>query len=272
MKCKICGLVANEIFKGTVLNKYENVKYFHCDNCEFLQTEEPFWLSEAYQDAILNQDTGVMNRNISQSHTTAVLIYFLFNRLGKFVDLGGGYGIFTRIMRDIGFDFYWSDPYSQNIAAKGFEYSSDNFGKIELVTCFECFEHFKNPIEEIEKIIKVSSNVIFTTNILPTPVPALGSWWYYAPEGGQHISFYREKTLQVIAKKYNLNFYSFWGIHLFSGKKINMFLFQKLVQFGPRYLFNYVRKHMHSKMVSDMNLIIERNRNKGFSCHDENSF
>ncbi len=271
MDCKICGLESREIFKSKILNKYEGVKYFYCDNCEFLQTEDPFWLDEAYANAILDQDTGVLNRNNSLAKISSVLIYFLFNRNGKFVDLGGGYGIFTRLMRDVGFDFYWSDPYSQNIVAKSFEYSTD-LGNIELVTCFECFEHFKDPIFELEKIIKVSPNIIFTTNILPTPVPAPNTWWYYAQEGGQHISFYREKTLRFVAQKYNLNFYSFWGIHLLTKQKVNKYFFEKLVQYGPNYLWNHVRKNMHSKTVSDMNFIIEKNKVGRVVSHDKSSF
>jgi hypothetical protein len=261
MICKICGFEAHNIFSTTILNKYENIKYFHCSNCEFLQTEDPFWLNEAYTDAILQQDTGLLTRNNSLAKTSAILIYFLFNKNGKFVDLGGGYGIFTRLMRDIGFDFYWSDPYSKNIIARGFEYSSDNADNVELVTCFDCFEHFNDPIYEIEKIFKISTNVIFTTNLLPNPVPEPNSWWYYAVEGGQHISFYREKTLEFIAKKYNLHFHSFWGVHLFSKKKINKYFFEKLVQYGPRFLCNHVRKNMRSKTVSDMNFIVQKSKN-----------
>jgi hypothetical protein len=37
---------------------------------------------------------------------------------GTFVDIGGGYGLLTRLMRDRGFDFYWKDPHCENIFAK----------------------------------------------------------------------------------------------------------------------------------------------------------
>ncbi len=41
--------------------------------------------------------------------------------MDPFLDYAGGYGVFTRLMRDIGFDFYWHDPYTQNLFANGFE-------------------------------------------------------------------------------------------------------------------------------------------------------
>ena len=31
--------------------------------CDFLQTEEPFWLKEAYESAIGITDTGIIKRN-----------------------------------------------------------------------------------------------------------------------------------------------------------------------------------------------------------------
>lgn len=51
MTCKICGKENKFIFKAKILKKYD-VSYFHCENCGFLQTEEPHWLSEAYKSPI----------------------------------------------------------------------------------------------------------------------------------------------------------------------------------------------------------------------------
>ncbi|MCK4650942.1 class I SAM-dependent methyltransferase [Candidatus Babeliales bacterium] len=254
MNCRICNYKSKHVFSTTILNKYNDIKYYHCDNCKFLQTQEPFWLTEAYSDSISRQDTGVMSRNISLSKVVSVIIYFLFNRNDKFLDYGGGYGIFTRLMRDIGFDFYWYDPYSNNLVSRGFEYSK-NLKNIELITSFECFEHFIKPLEDIEKIISISSNVIFTTQLLSESVPKPKDWWYYSLQTGQHISFYSKSTLEFIAKKYDLNLYSWGGIHLFTKKNIKRFIFNKLMQYRKWFLFNYVKMKMKSRTVDDMNFI-----------------
>jgi len=120
-------------------------------------------------------------------------------------------------MRDIGFDFYWNDKYTQNIFARGFEGGLlDNY---EAITTFESFEHFVEPIKEIENMLLISKNIIFTTELLPSPVvPYPDKWWYYGLEHGQHISFYSEKTLNYIAKKYNLFLYKVGSIHLLHKK------------------------------------------------------
>lgn len=106
-------------------------------------------------------------------------------------------------MRDIGFDFYWNDPYSKNLVARGFEYGQDT-GKIELITSFECLEHLPNPLESIEEMLDITDNLLVSTRLLPFPIPNVNEWSYYATVHGQHISFYSRKTLEFIAAKYDL--------------------------------------------------------------------
>ena len=114
MKCKICSNNTMNLFSAKILNKY-NIRYYCCPLCGFLQTEEAYWRKEAYKNPINITDAGIMSRNIGLSQITTIIIYYLFDKRGKFLDFAGGYGIFTRLMRDIGFDFYWYDPYSINL-------------------------------------------------------------------------------------------------------------------------------------------------------------
>ncbi|MCS7232157.1 MAG: class I SAM-dependent methyltransferase [Elusimicrobiota bacterium] len=231
MKCKICFHESNFIFAATILKKY-NIKYYFCDNCGFLQTEEPYWLDEAYSEPISISDTGYLQRNLYLSQKMTILLSIFFNKEASFLDYGGGYGVFVRLMRDIGFDFYWYDKYATNIFARGFEYKDDM--EIEAITSFETFEHFVNPLDEIKSMIRISKNIIFTTELLPYPIPKPQEWWYYGLNHGQHISFYSKRTLQYIAKKFNLNYYGMGSLHLLTNKNIPkvMFSILKLDKFG----------------------------------------
>ena len=230
MKCKICGNESVFVFKATVLKKYE-ISYFSCPKCGFLQTEEPYWLNEAYKESINSEDTGYLNRNIYLSKKVTVLISTLFNNDGNYLDFAGGYGILVRLMRDIGFNFYWYDKYTENIFAKGFEFNDE---KIDAITSFESFEHFENPVVEIEKMLKISKNIIFSTLSLPSPIPKPDDWWYFGLNHGQHISFYSEKTFQFLSDKYNLKYYDLGPIKLFTTKKIPFYskYFLKLTKIG----------------------------------------
>ncbi|MEI8061181.1 MAG: class I SAM-dependent methyltransferase [Candidatus Berkelbacteria bacterium] len=255
MKCRICKSNCEEIFDAVILNKHR-VKYYYCENCGFLFTENPHWLAEAYKESMNFSDTGVLQRNVLFSKYASVLLHFLFDNKAKFLDWAGGFGVFTRLMRDIGFDYYWSDPYTENILARNFEGSETD--KYELVTSFESFEHFVDPIYELEKILKVCKNIFFSTETLPNPVPLTADWWYFGLCHGQHLSFYSPKTLKYLAHKYGLRYYSYGSLHLFTNKKINKIRFRllfKLTEFG---LDHFVARRMKSKTISDMQSIVKK--------------
>lgn len=215
MRCKICANESKYKFAAKILRKYE-VKYFYCEDCGFLQTEQPFWLSEAYKSPINVSDTGCLSRNISLSRIVTSLLILFYDYKKCFLDYAAGYGIFVRLMRDKGFDYYWNDKYAPNLLARGFEYKKGM--KIEAITTFESFEHFNEPMSEIQTMLDISKNIIFTTELLPSDIPEPNSWWYYGLEHGQHISFYSYKTLRYIANYYKLNIFSKGNLHILTEK------------------------------------------------------
>jgi hypothetical protein len=202
----------------SILNKY-NVDYHKCKNCGFIQTDEPFWLDEAYENAITSLDLGIIYRNSHLNIEIEKLINHCFKESKVFLDYAGGYGIFTRMMRDKGFNFYHHDIHCKNLFANHFELEDSGQAFFDLVTAFEVLEHFSNPLEEIEKIFKLGANFIFTTELVPENFTS--EWMYIAPETGQHVSFYTEKSLKIIAEKFGYNVYSKDDfIHIFTKKDL----------------------------------------------------
>jgi Methyltransferase domain len=126
-------------------------------------------------------------------------------------------------MRDLGFDFRWSDAFAENLLARGFEQQPDC--KYDLVTAFEVLEHLPNPLDEISRMMALADDVLVSTEILSNPPPKPGEWWYYTLSTGQHISFYSRKTLKVIARKFNRYVVSAGGIHLFSKSPVSRLRF-----------------------------------------------
>jgi hypothetical protein len=250
-RCPICtNAVTREMFSATVRCRYQ-ARYRLCEQCRFLYIESPSWLEEAYKIPINVSDTGIMVRNLELSRITSVLLHFLFNRTGRFLDYAGGYGIFTRLMRDIGFDFYWYDPYSTNLTARGFELV-DGMSDFELLTCFEVFEHIVDPMKEMEKMFHLSDSILISTCLLPASIPKPENWWYYGLDHGQHVSFYSHKTLQYIADKYNVSYYTCGYIHMFTTKRFPKVWFKLLVKGAQYGLSAFVRYRMKSKTVEDM--------------------
>jgi len=231
LKCKVCSEESKYLFDAKILNKY-NVKYFKCPKCNFLQTEKPYWLKEAYSDAISVSDTGVMSRNNDFAKTATVILSLVSDKAGQFLDYGGGYGVFTRLMRDKGFDFFWYDKYAKNLVSRGFEGDMQK-KKYAAVTSFENFEHFEKPIEDIEKIFNLTDIVLFSTELVPEKAPDPNQWWYYCLEHGQHISLYSKESLEYIAKKYGYYFISNdQSLHIFSRHKISkgIFLIARIIK------------------------------------------
>ena len=247
MKCNICNSTSYKIFDALVLSKHQ-VDYFQCSECRFIQTENPHWLQEAYSSPININDTGVMARNLYFSKITTVLFFFLFGKENAYLDYSGGYGIFTRIMRDIGWNYYWSDLYTKNIVARGFEYD-DRVG-VEAQTAFEVFEHFINPSESLKDLIQLTPNILFSTEIMPVKTPKK-DWWYYGFEHGQHLSFYSRESLQKLAEQNNLYYYTNGvRLHLFTTQKLTQFMYSALIK-SSFILFPLVTKLMKSKTEVD---------------------
>jgi len=201
--------------------------YRSCGNCGFIFAPDPYWLQEAYSSAITCTDIGTVSRTESCSLATKAVIDLFYHSAASFLDYGAGYGMFVRRMRDLGYNFSAYDTHCRNMFAEDFALDSLDGKHFDLTTAFEVLEHLENPIEVIAKIFAHSDNLLATTEIVPNPVPRLADWWYFAPEHGQHISFYARKTLGIIAAKSKRFFYSNNNLHLFSIKPINEFIFHR---------------------------------------------
>ncbi len=256
MNCKICSSESKEIFSAKILNKHV-IKYYHCPVCDFLQTEEPFWLNEAYEAAIGITDTGILKRNHLFAKRSSTIIASFYDSHKKFLDFAGGYGIFVRMMRDLGFDFYWIDPFADNLFAKGFEHNKKD--DILLVTAFECFEHFADPKVEIKKMLDISENIIFSTRLFQGIPPKPSDWWYYSLESGQHISFYSKKTLKHLAHNFNLHLNSdSKAFHMLSKEKHNDFWFKVILKLSDLGLSKLFHTGLKSKTELDNELLSKK--------------
>lgn len=229
MFCKICGSESSTLFsdKVTILRRYP-VEYYRCSRCSFIQTETPYWLPEAYSSAITSLDIGLVGRNIGISTPLSSLILSHFDKNGTFLDYGGGYGMLVRIMRDQGFEFYRFDTYCKNLFACNFDLEDTSVRKFELLTAFELFEHLEDPVSELKKMLQSSDSIFFSTELVPDrKITSVDDWWYFAPETGQHIALYSEKSLRVLAQNAGCNFYTNGRtLHLITRRKLPSQLFR----------------------------------------------
>jgi len=233
MNCKICNSTVRHLCVKKILHKYD-VTYFQCSLCHFIQTEEPYWLGEAYENAIARLDIGLVWRGERLSPIVSTLARTFFKPGARFLDYGGGYGLFVRMMRDRGIDFYRQDIHCENIFADQFDLSDlPAASKFDMVTAIEVFEHLQNPAAELEHMLQFSDTILFTTELQPESAAGLSDWHYFVPETGQHISLFHRESLAALAGRSALHLLSHRDIHLLSRSKKSAFLYS--LAFRPRF-------------------------------------
>lgn len=217
MQSKITGGDSTLLFTAKILNKYD-VKFYRCNDTGFIQSEEPYWLDEAYSSAITKLDVGLPYRNILLSDVISKILIKDFDYKGTFLDYAGGYGLFTRLMRDKGFNFYNTDKFCGNLFAEYFDLKDlPPNTAFELTTAFEVFEHLVNPVSNIKEMLAFSNNLVFSTELQPEKITSVNDWPYFSTETGQHIAFYNEVSLKAIADQLGYRFYTDGKfLHLFT--------------------------------------------------------
>lgn len=229
MNCKICNQQTAIIGRGLMLGQYP-AKFWQCPHCRFVQTDEPVWLAEAYHRTITSSDLGLVRRNFTFATVCSAMIPVLFPDSHRFVDYGGGYGLFVRLMRDSGFNFLRYDPLCENIFAQGLDSEIPVHPEYDLVTAFEVFEHLVSPLNDIATMLKFGSSIFFSTELISSNAPLPQDWPYYGLEHGQHVAFYSLKTLQVIAEKFCVHLYTNKrSLHLLTERNICNWQFQILL-------------------------------------------
>lgn len=247
--CPLCANQAEPAFSAQVLGDRE-ANYCLCQNCGLLFADQPDWLDEAYRHPIARIDTGVMRRNLLNALRVTGILAFLFPRGARYLDFAGGYGVFTRLMRDIGFDYFWQDKYCANLLAKGFEREAGQ--EYALVTAMEVLEHVPSPRAFVASIMEETGcdSLLFSTTLFEgTPPPR--DWHYYAFESGQHICFYQHRTMDFLASSLGMRYVHGGDLHLFARRVVSPRLFRLLASRWGVLAFPFAKVFLRSRTQQD---------------------
>ena len=250
--CSICDSRTHFVRECEILGKYRG-KLFNCPGCGYLFFQKPNWIREANMEAIASTDTGLLRRNERACRKTATLLTLAFGAgtNDKFLDFAGGYGLLVRGMRDIGMDFYWTDLYTENLLARGFE--NDRSVTAKAVTAYEVLEHSVDPVALVRSALAEgggAGTLIFSTTLF-TGEPPSPAWSYYSLETGQHVSFFQPRTLKAMAKRLGMNFHSHNGIHVFTNEDVSSVILKVALSRVGRFAMPVVHRRFKSLIEQD---------------------
>jgi hypothetical protein len=246
--CRVCRTDAEFFFEKQILGKYD-VAYFKCRNCGHVQTEAPHWLAEAYRDRDSKLDVGMADRCIWTAQTLVALAWRLSVGPDEAcLDWGAGTGLFVRLCRDYGMNFFYFDRYPQNVFARGFEANLSSQRNWACISAFEVAEHLASPLEDFGDLFRLSPRyVILSTVLYQGESP---DWWYFT-DNGQHVGFYTLRSLELIGSQYGYQLASNGrDLHLFSKEPVRDRLLETCRRKRQKLAHRY-RKKYGSRMETD---------------------
>ena len=214
--CRLCGARADFWNTKRLLNRYD-VSYYLCSECGSLETEKPYWLEEAYDVTGIGDDVGAGQRTIELAlKTSALLDQLKLPARAECIDFGGGIGLFTRLMRDRGFNFLSYDRYAQPFFSDRYSLTSMAGRSPAVVTAFEVLEHFSDPAQDLQQLFESRPALVIATTDLFTGQDV--TWPYFSDATGQHVFFYSPKAMTHIAKWFGYSLALVGGLLVFVGR------------------------------------------------------
>lgn len=207
--CPICGGGPLERRFSLVVLAHHNADYCECSLCGSLVIPNVHWLTDAYDEKRVDPDTGAAQRSIISSlFIRAMQVAGIVSKAARIIDFGAGNGLLVRLLRDQGFDAWGYDNHSSMGDCRN--YRLENIGranetKADMMTAIEVFEHLTDPCRTMQTMVSALANngvILLRTSIYDASCDE--NWQYLEPAGGQHITFYSHRGLQLLAEKYDL--------------------------------------------------------------------
>jgi len=194
--CKICGGSTS-----LIVDKEMRVTYLLCDQCGFIYKNVEHHLNhmlelkeyENHNNSFESKGYVLMFENLIDSYIKPLKVS------GKALDYGSGPGpVLKELLIRAGFETYDYDPFFN----PNKQYLKN---KYNLITVTEVVEHFFTPLKEfrhIKSLLNEAGYLVIMTQLNPLSVDEFLKSSYRREKS--HVSFYGLKTMQYIAKIFDL--------------------------------------------------------------------
>lgn len=160
------------------------------------------WTLDQFKELVYNDSYSQVDPDhvVLRPTANANLLQSMFPNLPSTVshlDYGGGMGLLSDLMRDIGWNSRSYDPFFD----EGLPVAQ--LGKFDLITAFEVFEHVPNVnalMADLESLVTANGVILFSTLLSDGEIGSNRplTWWYASPRNG-HISLFSRRSLEIVA-------------------------------------------------------------------------
>jgi hypothetical protein len=200
--CKICAgeteLLRDKKFK---------IDYYICSYCEYIFMDEVALVSPEQEVARYNEHNNSMENegyvNMFKEFLKIAVDPYA-EQIKTALDFGCGPGpVLSTLLQQKGFEVDTYDPY----------FAPEEIYKnkcYDLITATEVFEHLQDPLQTARLLKEHLTNggiLAIMTMFHPGDAAAFSSWWYR--RDSTHISFFRPRTLTVLAELLGLKVLTF---------------------------------------------------------------
>ncbi|MFD1663214.1 methyltransferase domain-containing protein, partial [Streptomyces caeni] len=140
-----------------------------------------------------------------------------------------------------------------------FEWDSGKHGPATAVTAVEVMEHVTDPLAFVDTCLRETGADSFLFTQYLHDGTADPSWWYLAPEAGQHISFYTAPTLRTLANRLGMAYHSAGTLHMLTKRTFRKGAFARAVRFH-RCSYPLLKRRLPRRWLQDHEQLVRRIR------------
>jgi 2-polyprenyl-3-methyl-5-hydroxy-6-metoxy-1,4-benzoquinol methylase len=221
--CPLCDAPADAA--EHLVTSRAGYELFKCPECDVVYSKEHLDDDRffAIYDEEYARDNKYFNEDWQNLYGRLAGLFFESRPRGRVLEIGCGTGVFLKRLQDLGYTVRGIEP-AKYLAAEAAKLDLDvkvlsldemrvppPVARFDCVITMHVLEHFVDPVAAVEKIAKLLKPEGVWFNYMPNVSVAMQddgahgpNWIHFNPPCLEHLTFFDEKTIRVLAEKAGL--------------------------------------------------------------------